>query len=351
MNRAIELVHSDAKAVLENRAEMLAALRGQHIFISGGAGFLGIWLIELFKVLNEQHAFNTRLTVFSRHATTLPLRWPHLGQLEYINYENGDIRYLGEIPRDTPYVIHAAALTDRRLLASIPSLVAEINGLGTLKILQAAGRLENLKKFILLSSGLVYGKQPWDMPLLDETYSGNLPTNSVGNTYAESKRYAEIIAQCAISESKLPIVILRPFAFVGPYQSLQLPWAITDFMRDSLNGGPLRIMGDGSTVRSLMYASDYAFWVLAALANAQPNKTYNIGSPEAVSLGDLAQMITQFFSPVPRILTRVGQSGHERTRSVPSVDKIMNDLGVRITVPLARAVERSISWNKLLQSK
>ena len=350
MNRAIALVHADAKAVLAGQADRLAALRGQHVFISGGTGILGTWLLELIKVLNESHDFGLKVTVFSRTARNLAVRWPHLGQAAWIDWQEGDIRYLTELPRDVRYVIHAAALTDRRLFASQPGAVAEINSLGTLRILRAATLLEDLQKFVLLSSGLVYGTQPWDLPRIDEKFAGQLKSDEVGSAYAESKRFSEIVAQCAISESKLPVVTLRPFAFVGPYQSLQLPWAVTDFIRDSFSGGPIRIMGDGVTVRSIMYLSDYACWVLAALANGRPRETYNVGSTDPVDLLTLARAITHFFSPVPEIRTRVGQAGHDRNRLVPDTAKIRAELGVSQTVPLEAALQKTIEWHRCLRS-
>jgi nucleoside-diphosphate-sugar epimerase len=350
MKQAIALVRADAEAVLQERIGQLEPLRGQHLFLTGGTGFLGAWLLELAAVLNQRHAFGLKITVFSRNARNFARQWPHLGGLEGVHFQEGDIRYLAELPRDARYIVHAAALTDRRLFASQPGAVAETNGLGTLRILRAANLLEDLQKFVLLSSGLVYGRQPWETPRIAEDFSGPLRSDEVTSVYAESKRFAEIAAQCAISESKLPVVTLRPFAFVGPYQSLQLPWAVTDFIRDSLNGGPIRIMGDGATVRSIMYGSDFAFWVLAALAQGRPRETYNVGSPEGIDLAALAQLITRHFSPPPPIRTRLGQAGHDRSRLVPVVDKAVRDLGVTITVPLPEAIERTIAWNRFIQA-
>lgn len=350
MKRALDLVRSDAEAVLDGRSRRLDALRGQHLFISGGTGFLGTWLLELIKTLNARHQFGLRVTVYSRQARAFAVRWPHLGQLDGVRFEEGDIRYFSELPRDVRYIIHAAALTDRRLLASQPGAVAEVNSVGTQRLLRAANLLEDVQKFVLLSSGLAYGAQPWDLPRIDETFAGPMRCNDVNAVYAESKRFAEVIAQSAISETKLPVVTLRPFAFVGPYQSLQLPWAVTDFIRDSFTGGPIRIMGDGATVRSLMYASDYAFWVLAALANGRPRETYNVGNPEPVDLGSLARMITQSFTPVPEIRTRLGQTGHDRNRLVPDVTRAQRDLGVEVTVPLSEAIQRTITWNRHIRS-
>lgn len=350
MKAALDLVRADAEAVLQGRTARLDALRGQHLFLTGGTGFLGVWLLELIAVLNQQHGFGLKVTVFSRNARDFARRWPHLGELDWVHFQEGDIRYLAELPRDTRYIIHAAALTDRRLFASQPGTVAETNGLGTLRILRAANLLEDLQRFVLLSSGLVYGRQPWEMSSVTEDFSGSLRCDEVTSVYAESKRYAEVIAQCAISESKLPVITLRPFAFVGPYQSLQLPWAVTDFIRDSLNGGPIRIMGDGTTVRSIMYGSDFAFWVLSALVNGRARETYNVGSPEPIDLISLAQLITRHFSPAPEIHTRLGQSGHDRNRLVPAVDKALRNLGVDVSVPLPKAIERTITWNRLIQS-
>ena len=248
------------------------------------------------------------------------------------------------------YIIHAAALTDRRLLASQPSSVAEVNGVGALRIFRAANLLEDLRKFVLLSSSLVYGAQPWNMPYMYESFSGPLPRCDVSAVYAESKRFAEVVAQSAISETKLPVVTLRPFAFVGPYQSLQLPWAVTDFIRDSFTGGPIRIMGDGATVRSLMYASDFAFGVLAALAQGSSGEVYNIGSPKPVDLLTLAKMITGSFTPAPEIRKGVGQSGHDHTRLVPDIQKAQKDFGLDVTVSLKDAIQRTIIWNRYINT-
>ena len=151
MNPALALVHADVEAVLNGRFQRLDSLRGQHVFISGGTGFLGTWLLEFVKVLNERHGFAMRVTVYSRQAKSFASRFPHLGQIEGVHFEDGDIRYFSEFARDVRYIIHAAALTDRRLLASQPSAVAEVNSAGAHRLLRAANLLEDVQKFVLLS--------------------------------------------------------------------------------------------------------------------------------------------------------------------------------------------------------
>lgn len=342
-------VRADARAVIQGRTDLLAPLRGKHLYISGGTGFLGAWLLELLSVLNEDFGFQTRVTLCSRNSQQFASRWPHLGNQSFLSFQDEDIRNLTELPKDVSFVIHAAALTDRRHFSSQPTAVAETNIFGTARILKACLWLEKLEKFTLLSSGLIYGTQPWDLPQITEDYSGPLRCDETMAVYAQSKRAAETFAQAAISESKLPVVTLRPFAFVGPYQSLQLPWAVTDFIRDCLNGGPIRIMGDGLTVRSILYASDFAYSVLAATASGSPRSIYNLGSPEPVELIKLATMITQFFSPAPEIRTRVGQVGHDRNRLVPDTSSMERDLDFRVTVPLSVAIQKAIDWHRFAQ--
>ena len=345
-----QLISDDAAQVLTSGSKDLSDLKSRHIFITGGTGILGKWLLELINRLNQDDNYGIRVTVLSRNPRAFITRYPRLGALPWLTLVEGDIRHLSELPHDVSHIIHAAALTDRRLFASQPGNVADVNAFGTLRLLRAANLLEDVRKFVLLSSGLVYGAQPWNVARIDEKFAGPLRSNDVNSVYAESKRFAETIAQCAVSETKLPVVTLRPFAFVGPYQSLKLPWAVTDFIRDSLAGGPIRIMGDGTTVRSIMYASDFAHWVLAATAAGKPRETYNIGSPEPISLISLAESITSHFNPSPPIHTGIGQIGHDRNRLVPDVSLAMKDLGVKVTVPISEAIRRSVEWHRLLQS-
>jgi nucleoside-diphosphate-sugar epimerase len=351
MKTAEEMVLADAAEVLTSSSCDLSKLRGKHLYITGGTGMLGKWLLELIAILNEKEAFGVRVTVLSRNTRAFIAAHSRLGNMSWLTLTEGDIRHLSELPHDVSHIIHAAALTDRRVFASQPEVVGDVNAFGTMRLIRAANLLEQMPKFVLLSSGLVYGAQPWETSNIDETFAGPLRSNDVSAVYAESKRFAETLAHCAISENKLPVVTLRPFAFVGPYQSLELPWAVTDFMRDSLVGGPIRIMGDGTTVRSILYASDFAHWVLAATAVGRPRDTYNIGSPESIDLISLANKITGHFDPSPEIRLGVGQAGHRPNKLVPDVSHAIEDLGVKVTVSIDEAIRRSIEWHRLSRKK
>src|ERR1035437_5910147 len=93
-DKSLALIRTDAESVLSCRTESLAPLAGSQVFISGGSGFLGTWLLELIAVLNERHTFGLRVTVFSRNARAFAIGCPHLGNHPWVRFVDGDTRYL-----------------------------------------------------------------------------------------------------------------------------------------------------------------------------------------------------------------------------------------------------------------
>jgi dTDP-glucose 4,6-dehydratase len=144
----------------------------------------------------------------------------------------------------------------------------------------------------------------------------------------------------------MEIVTIRPFAFIGPYQSLDRPWAINNFLSDALNKGPIRILGDGSTVRSYMYPSDMVNWVLNILLRGKNGFVYNMGSTEEIKLMQLAQKIASFFSDKIDIQSNIAPVSNKISRLIPDTSLAEKDLQLRLTVSLDEALFRSIEWFK-----
>jgi dTDP-glucose 4,6-dehydratase len=344
-------IRKQVKEIIDSGSRLPEPLRNTHIYITGGTGFLGTWLLEFICALNDEHNFNIRASISCRSTEHFSRSCPHLFKRKEFSFNGTDVKNISELPKDVTHIIHAAAFTNRNQFASYPTHVLENNINATIRILRLSQQLNDLRGILHVSSGLVYGRYKLDTGSIKEDTSGGLmPSFDSNSIYSESKRASESIAAAFLSEAKLPIAVARPFAFVGPYQSLDLPWAVTDFIRDAFKGGPVKIMGDGSTIRSIMYASDFANWILHMTAYAQPRSVYNVGSSHPVDLLSLATLIGSHFTPQPRIVTSAGNAVQNPDKLVPSVEKAERELGLKITVDLENAIARSIEWHRMLRS-
>ncbi len=340
------LIINDCEEAVGNSPEMLQALKNETIFISGGTGFTGTWLAELISFLNDRHSFNTKMILLSEHAFSFSSKAPHLATRKDITLIEKDVRNLVEISQEVTYIIHAAANPDNRQHSSDPLKVMDVISKGTNTVLNAASRLPNIKKILNVSSGLIYGPQPQELERIPEIAHGGPDCDSILSIYSEAKRYAETLCTAFRNQFKLPIVTARPFAFIGPYQLLDKPWAINNFIRDSLLGGPIRILGDENTVRSYMYASDMAVWLLKMLVDGKPGQAYNVGSPDGITLKQLSERIASHFPAAPEIVHVPVSRSVSRSRFVPDVALARNSLGLTVKVDIDEAIKRTMMWHK-----
>lgn len=342
------LAREDCANILREQHEALACLRGERILVTGGTGFLGTWIAEFVACLNDEHDFDLSLVLLSSRAQTFREKAPHLARRGEILLIERDVRDVVDISESVTRIVHAAASPDSRLHASDPLHTAQVIVQGTSAILEAAARLPRLNSVLNVSSGWVYGDAATGQGGTDEEDWGTLDPSGIRAVYAESKRMAETICAGYRNEHRLPIVTVRPFSFMGPYQALDKPWAINNFLRDALLGGPIRILGDPGTLRSYLYASDMTFWVLKALASGQPGKAYNIGSPAGVDLKSLAQTIAESTHEGIEVrLANVHKDARSGAKFVPDVSRIQHELGVTMRVDLNEAIKRTLHWNKL----
>lgn len=324
-----------------------SGLKDQTILVAGGTGFMGKWIAEMVSYINETEHFNITLHLLGRDARKFKEEVPHLSSKPFIHLIEQDVRNIHDLPPEVNYIINAAGTPDNREHVSQPLRTIETFYKGTQGILDAATRLGDLKKIVHISSHLVYGKNESE-ELIRESFSGKMEANTVNHVYGEAKRVAETLCSIYRSNFKLPVLILRPFAFIGPYQGLEKPWAINNFIRDGILGGPIRILGNGLTVRSYLYGSDMAYWILMSLIKGQIGESYNLGSNEGISLNDLALKIAGAMTNGIEILSKSSKENYtDFSKLVPDTSKIVNALEVEQTYDLDAALKRTIVWNQL----
>jgi nucleoside-diphosphate-sugar epimerase len=344
---AVDLIRKDCVEVLEGRVQALAPLKGEKVVITGGTGFLGTWLVEMLACLNDVHKFGVRIQVLARGTERFKTEKPHLGNRSDLTLTRTDVRHLAELPKDTQWLIHAAGNPDNRYHSTKPIETMRSIADGTASVLQAIDRCGEFKMMLNVSSGLVYGPQPSSLERVPESFVGASPFATVSSVYTEAKRYAETLCGAARSQARVPVVTARPFAFIGPYQSLETPWAVNSFIRDALLGNPIRVLGDGQTVRSYMYPSDAAYWLLRILTGASSGESYNLGSPEAITLERVATTVAGHFRPSPEVRLRTSNvESPAHSRLVPDVTSAAERLQLGLTVGFESAIQKTIHWNQ-----
>ena len=346
-HRSTDLITQDYQEVTSYGIERFTPLKNDVVVMTGGTGFVGTWVAGLIAYLNDHHAFNIETILIARNIEHFKATRPHLANRRDIKLISSDIRHFSDLPSETNWLIHAAASPDNRMHATHPMETMSVIANGTYSVLRAAERCSNFKMLLNMSSGLIYGSQPLDQSSIDETFTGAPKCGTVSSAYAEAKRFAETLCQSSRSQARIPVVTARPFAFIGPYQSLERPWAINNFINDAISGKPIRILGDGDTIRSYMYASDMAYWTLAILAEGQSGEIYNLGSPEEVSLNALANKISGKFQTPPDIHLRVATNQPKCSRFIPDISHAAHKLKLTATVSLDKAIENTIKWHTL----
>ena len=338
-------LQNDCNISFQGISNDVGQLRNQSILVTGGTGFLGKWITEAVVYLNANHGYNIKLYLLARNIENFRISVPHLAKHKFVILISQDIRTLNDLPNDINYVIHAAASPDSREHTSQPIKTVDTIVKGTTNILEACWRLLDLKKIIYISSNNIYGHVPSSEKGILENEMGYLDCNNISSIYAESKRTAEAICAAFKNKQKLPIIIVRPFTFIGPYQSLEKPWAANNFMRDALLGGPIRILGNENTVRSYLYGSDMAMWVLKILDIGRVNAIYNIGGTEAVSLNSMAKKILKNFEKKIEIQIKSSKN-YQNTPSfsIPNLDSLKKDCGVSYMINLEDSIRKTLEF-------
>ncbi|WP_390346820.1 NAD-dependent epimerase/dehydratase family protein [Variovorax boronicumulans] len=311
-------------------------LRGQALFLTGGTGFVGKWLLECLLHADRALGLGLRVTVLTREPDRFAQGSPHLAKAKPVELHRGDVVDF-EFPGGTFSSIIHAALPVAPPGADLGRL-EHLSEAGTRRACEFAAA-SGVRRLLHVSSGAVYGAQP-GVARLAESQPWHEANGA--NAYTRAKRRAESVVT---QPWPFEVVVARCFAFLGPYLLPSSGAAAAQFIAQAANGQGIVVQGSGEAIRTYQYAGDMARWLLSCLALGAPGRAYNVGGDNEVTIAELAGEVTRVArTGIPvQVAGRTvpGLAGH---RYVPDVKRAADELGLTNAVGLEEGIRRTLSW-------
>ncbi len=355
-----EVIEKDLEYITNNLKEEFTRMSGKNLLITGGAGFLGYYLVQsvLFWNRRAEKAQPIKVTVYDNYIRGVPSWLTRLQSDGNLTLVKQDMRQ--PLPRniaDFQYIIHAAGIASPIYYRKYPieTMDANINGL---RILLDYWRSQSengmpVGGFLFYSSSEIYGDPtPGNIPT-PETYRGNVSCTGPRACYDESKRYGETLCVNFSRQYDLPIKVARPFNNYGPGLKITDGRVIPDFARDILAGRDIIMLSDGSPSRTFCYVADAIVGYYKILVKGRGGEAYNIGveKPE-ISIVDLAQRMVSLakglFDYKGKFVRHVSQDKDylvdNPNRRSPVIEKARAELGYNPSIFIDEGLRRSLIW-------
>lgn len=316
-----------------------------NLLVTGGTGFFGRALIrhwESERQVSGRLPFE-EITILSRSPEKFRVAYPQLATFDWIKWHKGDVLHPDSLPQHGIYdhILHAAAdSTDAAVLTPLEKFQQTVGGTeNMLKFAVSCGT----RRFLLTSSGAVYGPQPMDMVAIPENYNGMPDPLQTVNTYGVAKRQAEHLCTLYGQQFGLETVVARCFAFVGEDLPLDAHFAIGNFIRDALHRPLINVNGDGSPIRSYLDQRELAQWLMVLLMKGRSSNAYNVGSDQPISIKDLAYLVRDVLAPSKQVLVKQlpDSSTALRNRYLPETRKVNIEFNLKSNINLTESIKYS----------
>jgi nucleoside-diphosphate-sugar epimerase len=334
----------DLAHILTHTRESFVALKDARLFITGGTGFFGHWLLESLLHADRELSLNIHATVLTRSASSFQNKAPHIANDPAITLLEGDIRTFPLPAEPHTHILHAATDSGGQQANRPAYELAESILEGTRRVLLFARETE-ATRLLYTSTGAVYGRST-TLQHTPETYTGAPNPLLLQSSYDEAKRMAEHLCIAYAHNTPLEPVIARCFAFVGPHLPLDQHFAIGNFIGAAIENKPIHIKGDGTPRRSWLYMADLAIWLWKMLVRGQANRAYNVGSSEGHTIAAAAHLTANTLRPgLPIQIDGTPNPAAPLNSYVPSIDRAHDELGLNVTIPLDEALRRTAAWH------
>lgn len=359
MKNAAEVVQSDLDYIADRLSADFGRMAGKRLLITGGAGFLGYYLVQAALHYNRVSGkAPIHVTVFDNYMRGMPEWLRALDGRPDLTLRRHDI--LHPVPQDLPpqdYLIHAASIASPIYYRQHPleTMDANVNGLRYLleyaRSLAGGGR--PMSGFLFYSTSEIYGDPTAENIPTPETYRGNVSCTGPRACYDESKRYGETLCVTFAKVHGVPVRIARPFNNYGPGLKITDGRVLPDFARDILSGRDIVMLSDGSPTRTFCYIADAIVGYYRILVRGRSGEAYNIGTetPEisiAVLAGKLIDLSRDLFGYTGKLVLGASSDREYLTdnpnRRCPIIAKARTELGYEPAFGPDEGLRRTMIW-------
>jgi UDP-glucuronate decarboxylase len=359
LKTAGQVIQSDLDYICRKLQRELPMLAGKRVAITGGAGFLGYYLVQgLLHANAVGDGDPIRVFVFDNFSRGLPDWLVALKGNSNLGVIKHDITE--PLPADFgpfEYVIHGASIASPIFYRQHPIETMDANVEGLRRLLDwALAQKETtvpVEGFLFFSTSEIYGDPtPENIPT-PETYRGNVSCTGPRACYDESKRYGETLCVNFAQVYDLPIRIARPFNNYGPGLKIEDGRALPDFARNVFQGSDIVLLSDGAPTRTFCYVADAVVGYLKILTRGANGESYNVGADDdEVSIRQLAEMVIELagkhFGYSGKLVYETSPDSNylvdNPNRRCPIIDKARTELDYNPEVSLMDGVRRSLAW-------
>lgn len=309
------------------------------VLITGGAGFIGSHLCELFlgkdyKVICLDNLITGKLSNISGLLKNKNFKFIKHNVSEYIN-----------IKKEVRCVLHFASPASPIDYLKYPIQTLKVGSLGTHNALGLAKAKK--AKFLLASTSETYGD-----PLVNpqpESYWGNVNCIGPRGVYDEAKRFAEAITMAYYRIHKIDTKIVRIFNTYGERMREKDGRAIPNFINQALNNKPITVYGNGSQTRSFCYVSDLVDGIYKLLLSSE-HYPVNIGNPDEMTLLELAKIIIKLTRSKSKIVFKTLPIDDPKVRR-PDISRAKKILKWKPKVKLEEGLRKTINYFKEISKR